>query len=485
MKSSANNEIRDYFKILKEDPTSRVFAPLAEALVRRGRLDEAEKICQLGLEANPDFSDGHLAYARVLYYLFRYQEAIEQVKLTLATTPNKVEAYLIAAEIFLARSQHKPASDACLKAIDIDPENIEARQILKRINAQVEEDKQDRAGLKKEAPRRESTSKFRATAGTAPSRRIQDPGEKPSPADPFRQLLQETGKVGTGRLERVEQPFSALSPGSYPADDREFGEADTEDLEEDTAVSERRKEAAVGQQDQPVMGLKKYRRDGTPIPKLPEHPPEPDEPGDILARVPLEQVMAADTRPEFQAPADFVPPQTQAAGPDSSMPSVESVQSLIDAYSLRSQSEMYESAPIKMPRSGRLLVILFALGSVGAIVGLLLLGFNRDRSPPASGDQAKAASAPGGDIPPATEEPIPLPGPEPAPPDETDPPSQPEPDQAVAEPPPSEPEPGPEPAKKAATVPPRKKKTTRRRKRRRRKKRRRKTRKKRKRTRKR
>ena len=209
----SDTQIRDYFQILKQDSKSRVFAALAEALIRRGRLTEAEDICKLGLEANPEFSDGHLAYARVLFYLFRYKEAFDQVKVALGLDKDNAEAYLIAAEIFLSRSQKKAASEACLKVIDLDPENQEVRKILKRIGGggQVRE-----KTVEKEPPARMSTDSFKASAGTSPGRRAIKLGGKPSLSDPFRQLLHETGEQASEKLEQDEQPFSALSSGSQP-----------------------------------------------------------------------------------------------------------------------------------------------------------------------------------------------------------------------------------------------------------------------------
>src|SRR5580704_11425858 len=46
---------REYLRRFQEDPTSRVFAPLAEAYRRLGRFDEAIDICREGLEHNTDF----------------------------------------------------------------------------------------------------------------------------------------------------------------------------------------------------------------------------------------------------------------------------------------------------------------------------------------------------------------------------------------------------------------------------------------------
>lgn len=49
---------REYIRRYQEDPTSRVFAPLAEAYRRLGRVDEAIDICLEGLKHHPEFPGG-------------------------------------------------------------------------------------------------------------------------------------------------------------------------------------------------------------------------------------------------------------------------------------------------------------------------------------------------------------------------------------------------------------------------------------------
>lgn len=48
----------------QEDPTSKIFAPLAEAYRKIGLVDEAIEICKEGLVVNPDFIGGKVALAR-------------------------------------------------------------------------------------------------------------------------------------------------------------------------------------------------------------------------------------------------------------------------------------------------------------------------------------------------------------------------------------------------------------------------------------
>src|SRR5580698_2425157 len=55
---------REYLRRFREDPTSRVFAPLAEAYRRMGQVEEAIEICREGLEHHPDFHGGRVALAK-------------------------------------------------------------------------------------------------------------------------------------------------------------------------------------------------------------------------------------------------------------------------------------------------------------------------------------------------------------------------------------------------------------------------------------
>ncbi len=55
---------QEYLRRFREDPTSRIFAPLAEAYRRMSRLDDAIDICLEGLSHHPDFHGGRVALAR-------------------------------------------------------------------------------------------------------------------------------------------------------------------------------------------------------------------------------------------------------------------------------------------------------------------------------------------------------------------------------------------------------------------------------------
>ena len=67
MSESRNEEIRALRECFwsERDPEGRVFAPLADACLRSGKVEEAERLVREGLGRHPGFATGHLVAARV------------------------------------------------------------------------------------------------------------------------------------------------------------------------------------------------------------------------------------------------------------------------------------------------------------------------------------------------------------------------------------------------------------------------------------
>ncbi|HOX44952.1 MAG TPA: tetratricopeptide repeat protein [Myxococcota bacterium] len=393
-KPPTDEEIRTYFQILREDPRSRVFAPLAESLIRRGRLDEAEKICRLGLESNPDFSDGHLALSRTLFYRFRHEEALEEVKLALGLDRHNLEAYLIAAEIFLARSQAKAAIEACMKALDLDPHNLEAQRLIQRLQGG---ELPASAGA---APSDPGT--FRALAPTGPSQR---PASVSRPAsDPFQELMVDVEADAAKLLEADAQPFTALSSGSQlnrleagalrPGGAPPAGAGEPEPESEPT-LKAGPPPAAVRPQRPPTPALPPHPVGAAPAPvRTPTRPraagaarsptplpPLPGEPGQVPAPVgaPLEPGLEAaalfDHLPEHtpipsHRPLTELPPGPAATAVGLSR--VDSTQAVIDRFGpVPGAGDELLELPLRVPRSGRawlLFILVLGLGGAAALV---------------------------------------------------------------------------------------------------------------------
>lgn len=72
--------IEEYQLILMRDPSSKVFAPLAEAYRKMGLVQQALEICERGVQKNPNYVSGLVAYGKILIELENYKESIEQLK---------------------------------------------------------------------------------------------------------------------------------------------------------------------------------------------------------------------------------------------------------------------------------------------------------------------------------------------------------------------------------------------------------------------
>ena len=59
-----NNLFLRYYKQWQSNPSSVVFAPIADFFVSYGMLDDAIKVCKEGLKRNPDLISGHIVLAR-------------------------------------------------------------------------------------------------------------------------------------------------------------------------------------------------------------------------------------------------------------------------------------------------------------------------------------------------------------------------------------------------------------------------------------
>src|SRR5258708_4204025 len=98
-----------YLKIFQDDPTSRIFAPLAEAYRKIGLIDEAIEICKEGLIANPDFTGGKVALARAYYDKKVYVKVRELLLSVIDQIPDNLIAQRLLADSCLVLGYVKDA----------------------------------------------------------------------------------------------------------------------------------------------------------------------------------------------------------------------------------------------------------------------------------------------------------------------------------------------------------------------------------------
>src|SRR3954463_4792409 len=97
-KSSTHPEIYSFLKKYQDDPSSRVFAPLAEAYRKAGLVNEAIEIAREGLKMHPRFMGGRVALARALFDKKQYQEVVEELSPIVQDIPDNLVAQKLLAE---------------------------------------------------------------------------------------------------------------------------------------------------------------------------------------------------------------------------------------------------------------------------------------------------------------------------------------------------------------------------------------------------
>jgi len=127
---------REYLRRFQEDPTSRVFAPLAEAYRRLGRVDEAIEICQEGLEHHPDFHGGRVALAKCFLDKQRYAEAKVALERVVQSVPENLLAQRLLGDAYLAMKENARALHCYKMALMLSPNDVSLAEKVHQLERQ-------------------------------------------------------------------------------------------------------------------------------------------------------------------------------------------------------------------------------------------------------------------------------------------------------------------------------------------------------------
>ncbi|MBN20509.1 MAG: hypothetical protein CL678_04400 [Bdellovibrionaceae bacterium] len=126
-----------YLKKYQDDPTSRVFAPLAEAYRKAGLLDEAEEIAREGLRVHPRFIGGKVALARTLFDKKEYEEVISILEKVVEDVPDNIVAQRLLAESYLILNDGVRALGAFKILLYYSPHDMELAQMVRELESKA------------------------------------------------------------------------------------------------------------------------------------------------------------------------------------------------------------------------------------------------------------------------------------------------------------------------------------------------------------
>jgi predicted Zn-dependent protease len=131
--------IYSYLKKYQDDPTSRIFAPLAEAYRKAGLVDEAIQIAREGLRVHPNFVGGRVALARALFDKTKYEDVIRELAYVVQDVPDNLVAQRLLAESCLMLGRVAEALGAYKMLLFFSPHDAETAAIVQELEAQAYE----------------------------------------------------------------------------------------------------------------------------------------------------------------------------------------------------------------------------------------------------------------------------------------------------------------------------------------------------------
>jgi len=135
-----NPELEKLFERYRKSPESFVFAPLADACRKIGRLEEALEICSRGVKLHPNYPTGHVVLGKCLFDMGRQEEALEAFRRVLTLDGENMVALKYVGLIAAAKGEVEEAKEKFQRILALDPDNKEIRTRLRELEQGEEEE---------------------------------------------------------------------------------------------------------------------------------------------------------------------------------------------------------------------------------------------------------------------------------------------------------------------------------------------------------
>ncbi|MCU0638901.1 MAG: tetratricopeptide repeat protein [Candidatus Krumholzibacteria bacterium] len=158
MTGNLDEDIRQLERKYGENPRSRLFAPLADAYRKSGRIDRAIELCEEGLERFPDYASAHVILGKCFYDKGATERARTEYGRVLDLDPENMVALKNLGDILLGENRREEAAALYRKFLAIDPTNEEVGGILREMKAEFQArkiDLQDESSIRKAESSRE------------------------------------------------------------------------------------------------------------------------------------------------------------------------------------------------------------------------------------------------------------------------------------------------------------------------------------------
>ena len=128
-------DLEKLFEKLHLDPASLVFAPLADACRKAGRLKEALEICSEGVAQHSEYASGHVVLGKCYFDNQEKDKATESFNTVLSLDENNLVALKFLGMIQVENGDETAAREYFRHILALDPENTEIRAKLAHLQA--------------------------------------------------------------------------------------------------------------------------------------------------------------------------------------------------------------------------------------------------------------------------------------------------------------------------------------------------------------
>src|SRR5580765_609242 len=133
----AASEIEKLERLVRENPTGRQFAILADAYRKDGQFQRALDVLAPGLEVHPDYVSARVVLGRVLMAMGDNEKAKEAFTRVVTLDPESVIALKALADLAEEQGDGPEALQRASQLLTVDPGNEEAQKQVERLSTQV------------------------------------------------------------------------------------------------------------------------------------------------------------------------------------------------------------------------------------------------------------------------------------------------------------------------------------------------------------
>ncbi|MFC1682787.1 tetratricopeptide repeat protein, partial [Candidatus Zixiibacteriota bacterium] len=136
-KGRRNSHMARLHKKLQTEPTSRVFARLADAFRLSEHIEDAIELCHKGLESHPDLVSGHIVLGQCYLDQGDLGPAQEAFSRALSLDSNNLLVLKSLGDILFRKGEVAQAVEHYRRILELDPRNGEIREVVRELEVEL------------------------------------------------------------------------------------------------------------------------------------------------------------------------------------------------------------------------------------------------------------------------------------------------------------------------------------------------------------